>query len=353
MDDVSPPLGIVEGYFGKPWSWDERAHVVRTLAPHGYSRFIYAPKGDAHLRRDWTVPHDPSEAAAIGSFAKLCQQLGVEFGIGLTPFELHADWNAAGRRKLIERTGRLLDLGPVHIALLFDDMRGDFEDLAAVQADMAAAVAETHQVRMSICPSYYSDDPVLDRVFGHRPKNYLQDLGRGLPDEVGLFWTGPEVCSREISVGHMDRVARQMGRKPLLWDNYPVNDGPRMSNHLHLRGFTGRSGIGALCAGHFINPALQPNLSLLPAVTLAMAYRQGDTYDYLAATHAAAALLYPKDVGDALMADLLSLQDAGRERLNRERLLQKYAAFDHPAAQEVRQFLQGYYSTSAEEVQTQ
>ena len=96
-----------------------------------------------------------------------------------------------------------------------------------------------------------------------------------------IFWTGEEVCSREVSPGHLKRVSKLLGRKPLLWDNYPVNDGDRMSRHLHLRGFTGRpAGNAAYLAGHAINPALQPVLTTIPAITLAECYRQGPDYQY-------------------------------------------------------------------------
>jgi hypothetical protein len=132
---------------------------------------------------------------------------------------------------------------------------------------------------------------------GRRPACYLEDLGRLVDPAVEIMWTGEEVCSRELPPAHLDRVARQIGRKPFLWDNYPVNDGPRMSQHLHLRGFTGRpASIGRHISAHGINPALQPRLTLLPALTLAMSYRDGEAYSYGAAQDAAAAELY----GDAL-----------------------------------------------------
>ena len=56
----------------------------------------------------------------------------------------------------------------------------------------------------------------------------LLDKGRLLDPAIGMFWTGPETCAREYTPGHLARVAEQMGRKPFLWDNYPVNDGARM-----------------------------------------------------------------------------------------------------------------------------
>src|SRR5690606_29456104 len=136
-------------------------------------------------------------------------------------------------------------------------MRGDLPELAARQVEVVRWVAErTSADRILVCPSYYTDDPVLDRVFGERPAGYLEELAGGLDPSIGIFWTGEEVCSREVSPGHLRRVAERIGRKPFLWDNYPVNDGQRMSQYLHLRGFTGRpASIAGEVAAHGINPA--------------------------------------------------------------------------------------------------
>src|SRR5690606_15384834 len=125
-----------------------------------------------------------------------------------------------------------------YLAVLFDDMRGDLPDLAPRQAEIIDWIAErTRAARLIVCPTYYSDDPVLDRVFGRRPENYVEQFGELVHRDIDIFWTGEEVLSREISVAHVKRVTAQLGRKPFLWDNYPVNDGQRMSQYLHLRAF--------------------------------------------------------------------------------------------------------------------
>jgi hyaluronoglucosaminidase len=145
-------------------------------------------------------------------------------------------------------------------------------------------------------------------------------------------------------VAHLARVAESLGRKPTLWDNYPVNDGPNMSRHLHLRAFTGRpSVIGPHLAAHAINPALQPNLSLIPAATLAASYREGATYAYMRAFREAARACAGDALASMLETDLHALQDRGIDHLgdDRERLRQRYAAVAHPMAVEVVRWLDG------------
>ncbi len=352
-----PDLGIIEGYFGRCWSWAERAAVVTRLAPAGYRFFHYAPKIDAHLRRDWAKLHADTTHAALTQFGGHCRAAGVRFGIGLTPYGAHLDFNADVKRQLAAKLDSLNAIGLDDLAILFDDMRGDIADLAQRQADIIAfCLDHSSATRFYTCPSYYSDDPVLDRVFGTRPPGYLESFGRLIDPKIQVYWTGEEVCSAEYSVGHLQRVAEQLGRRVCLWDNYPVNDGPRMSNYLHVRGFSGRPAeIARHITGHAINPALQPVLSCIPALTLAASYRQGADYCYGAAFFTAAVETVGVELAEMLRADLLGLQNVGLDRLGPRKtsLRQKYAASAHPAAAEIVRWLDDGYAITGEMLETQ
>jgi hypothetical protein len=32
---MNPELGLIEGFFGRPWSWADRQEAVRVLGPRG------------------------------------------------------------------------------------------------------------------------------------------------------------------------------------------------------------------------------------------------------------------------------------------------------------------------------
>lgn len=349
-------LGVIEGFYGMPWSWEERAETVRFLAPHGYGFYLYAPKRDAFLRKRWREPHPEEEAAALRGLAAACREAGVRFGVGLSPYEAWLDFDDAARRALADKLAFLDDLGVQDLAVLFDDMRGDVADLADRQLEIVdAAAGRTAADRLVVCPSYYSDDPILDRVFGWRPDGYLERLGEGLDPSIHVFWTGEEVISREISPGHLRRVAAQLGRRPFLWDNYPVNDGARMSQYLHVRAFTGRPAANAeLLSAHGVNAALQPTLSRIPALTLAESYRRGEEYEYGDALRRAAAAVLGDTLGTLLWEDLLVLQDLGLDRLgDKEAVLrERWSGRDHPGAREIVAWLDGAYRVTDAELET-
>lgn len=351
-------LGVIEGFFGRPYDWAERADMARALAPAGYGFYLYAPKADAYLRRDWRTPYPEAGLEALAGFAGACRETGVRFGVGLSPYELFTCFDGPAKAALADKLSQLDSVGLADLGIFFDDMKGDQPDLAARQVEIIDWIAgRTSAARLIVCPSYYTDDPVLDRVFGRRPPNYLENLGRALDPSIQLMWTGEEVCAREYSPGHLARVAEQMRRKPFLWDNYPVNDGPRMNRHLHLRAFTGRpAAISAEIAAHGINTASQPVLSRIPALTLAESYAEGAAYQYAAAFRRAADAVLGPDLADSVERTLLLLEDTGLDGLGDERkarLRSRFCAFDHPAAREILAWLDGAYAIGAEELQTQ
>lgn len=342
---MTPELGVIEGYFGRPWTHEDRKCALTALRELGFSWYHFAPKADAFLRRRWREPHPDTALAELVEIAAHCRGLGLRFGVGLSPYELYRDFSGPAKSAFVAKVRALDDLGIDDLAILFDDTRGDVPALAAREAEIVhAALANTRASRVLMCPTYYSDDCMLDVVFSPRPEGYLEELGRRLDPRVGVYWTGEEVCAREHGPAHLARVAESLGRKPTLWDNYPVNDGPRMSRFLHLRGFTGRPAIiGDHLAAHAINPALQPHLGLIPAATLVAAYREGPGYSYMCAFRQAARALADAELATLLEQDLHDLQDRGFDQLgdDRERLRQRYAAVDHPMAAEVVRWLDG------------
>lgn len=349
-------LGLIEGFYGRPWSWAERADAVAFLAPYGYGFYIYAPKADAFLRRRWREPHPAETLEGLGALASQCATSGVRLGVGLSPFEIYRGFDEAAKADLARKLAELAAAGITDLAILFDDMRGDLPGLAKAQIDILHWIAERASARRLIfCPTYYSDDPLLDRAFGERPPGYLEALGAGLDPAIDVFWTGEEVCSRAYSTSHLERVSEALRRKPAIWDNYPVNDGPVMSRSLHLRAFTGRpASMAGLISGHAVNPASQSVLSRIPALTLAESYRLGEAYDYGAAFGRAADLVLGEELGAVVHGHLSMLQDTGLDRLDeaaKARLRTRYQGFDHPAAREILAWLDGAWTISRSEIE--
>ncbi len=268
---MSRTLGIIEGFYGRPWGFDKRQGSIPFLKEYGFSFYIYAPKADPFLRERWQEPVPDELLAKLAQFGAELRAQSIHWGVGLSPFELHLNFDKQAKEALRRKLDQIQALQVDWLAILFDDMKGDFEDLADRQIEICHFVKEYVDFdRLLMCPSYYCFDPILEQVFGTMPSNYLEDLGHGLDSDIDVFWTGEKVCSEEYSPEHLAQVSQLLRRKPFIWDNYPVNDGARMSPFLHLSQTNGREHChDEWVAGCAVNPMNEAFLSQIPLASLA------------------------------------------------------------------------------------
>jgi hypothetical protein len=268
-------LGIIEGFYGKPWGFEKREALIPFMCEYDYSFYLYAPKADVYLREKWQEAIPEPLFEKLKKLGESYQANGIGWGVGLSPYglhekELHESFEEEGKQQLLDKLKQIEAIGCDYLAILFDDMRGDFPELAQTQTDICHFVkANSSFESLIMCPSYYSFDPVLEKVFGEMPKNYWQELGEQLDADIEIFWTGEKVCSEAYPVEHLSKVEEVFQRKVLLWDNYPVNDGARMSPFLHLSKVAGREQCTqAHASGIAINPMNEAFLSQVPMAGL-------------------------------------------------------------------------------------
>jgi hyaluronoglucosaminidase len=342
------PLGVIEGFFGRPWGNAAQLADAPFLRARGYEFYIYAPKADRYLRRQWRAPIPAAQLAQLAALCAGYRQCGLKFGIGLTPFELHHDYSGAVREDLRNKVRQLNSIGIDILCVLFDDMHGAVPQLAQLQGRVVLDVSGwTTAQSLMFCPTYYSDDPMLARVFGPPPVRYLEELGAALDPAVNIFWTGERVCSAGYPDRHLEQVAERLGRKPFIWDNHIANDGRERCAHVFLDiGATGWSLPRDRVAGLVINPMNQPALSRLPLAALAARFLGTPTGSQMG-FEALARSLY----GDALGAELTAACDlfqkhgiTALDESERQSLIEKFCRYEpERPATEVVSWLRGEY----------
>lgn len=338
-------LGIIEGFYGHSWSWHERREQAEFLADAGMNTYVYAPKSDPWLRRRWRERWPDEHRAELRALREVCAERAVAFGIGLSPLSIYRNYDAPARVALQQKVAAINELQPDLLCLLFDDMPGDVAGLASLQAGICHDVAAASEARRLImCPTYYSYDPVLEKVFGPRPPAYFSDLGEALDATVDVFWTGPEVCSPRYDSRHLLEIGSMLRRLPVLWDNYPVNDGRLTSRYLHLEPFSGRGGIAPSLRGHLANPMNQPTLSRIPLLSLVDVYREPN--GRVKSLGAYAGSVCSAGLAAAIAEHRQMFQHTGLDGLTgdqRQVLLDVYCRFDEPCAREICAWLRGEY----------
>lgn len=253
--------GVIEGFFGPQWPEEDRLSYASFLAQCGGNFYIYAPKQDPYLRKKWRETWQTDYVDKLKNYARTFHAHGVEFGVGFSPFGLGAVLTEEDQSLLAEKLNTLNEIGIDLLGLFFDDMPTN-ANLARTQIEALRVIQSHFNGRIVFCPSYYTPDPILDKVFGQRPDHYLEDIAAGIPSNVSIAWTGPKVISPVIDEAHLLEVGSLLKRKPFIWENLFANDGPKNCKFLKLKPFTGRDERTFRAAEAFgLNLMNQPELS--------------------------------------------------------------------------------------------
>jgi hyaluronoglucosaminidase len=299
--------GVIEGFYGPPWTHEERLDLIRFCGRHGLNTWVHAPKDDPFHRDRWRDPYPDDELARFAELVSECDRNGVEFVYAIAPgLSLRAD-DPAELDALDAKREHLRSAGVRTFQLLWDDIERDAVP-AEAQADIANAFAAGEP--LVVCPMGYA---------GTGDSPYRRAFAPRVDPQIVLYWTGPEVVSIGISREALDlAVHRFRGHELLLWDNYPVNDWERESLFLGpLRGRDPRLEGGRL-SGIVANGMVQCVPSKLALATVADWARDPYAYDPVA-SYASALREHGAEVVEALGApargiapprDLAALVDA-------------------------------------------
>ncbi|HEY7166899.1 MAG TPA: beta-N-acetylglucosaminidase domain-containing protein [Candidatus Binatia bacterium] len=274
--------GVVEGFFGPLWTMSQRAALFEFGAARGMNTYLYAPKDDPYHRERWTEPYPARRWKALTGLIRRARDMNIDFAYGFHPGKGLRFSAAHPARVLLAKAQRFYEAGVRTFAVLFDDIpsllehardRESFKNsLARAEATWIAKLlsqqpASWKDVEWWICPSYYTEDPLLARVFGAFEPDFLEILSESLPESVSCFWTGPHVVSPRITLRHIRSVVERLKRQLIIWDNYPVND-LSMRDELHIAPLRGRDPrLPKTAYGYLNNPLLQEQLAFIPLAT--------------------------------------------------------------------------------------
>ncbi|HET8928297.1 MAG TPA: protein O-GlcNAcase [Microbacterium sp.] len=271
--------GIVEGFYGTPWTHTQRLDMIAFLGGLGMNTYVYSPKDDPAVRFTWRTPYADTERDRLRELIAAAHGAGLRFVYALSPGLTVRYGDPADEQAIADRYTALAEDGVHDFGLFFDDIPGDLQhdadrerypDLIAAQLDLIARVAARTPGSLLICPTTY---------FGYGDEEHITRLGRGLPPGTGLLWTGRQICSATIDGDDARRFRDATGHRPLYWDNYPVND-VAMTAELHIGPYRGRSAdLAAHAAGVIANPMERPEASKIALFTIACYLADPAAYD--------------------------------------------------------------------------
>ena len=224
--------GVVEGFYGTPWSHEVRLSLIDFYGANKMNTYIYGPKDDPyHSCPDWRLPYPEDEAENISELVRACGKNRVDFVWAIHPGQ-DIKWNEEDYRNLLDKFDLMYNLGVRSFAIFFDDISGDGTNPTR-QAELlnrlnAEFVKEKGDVRpLIVCPTDYS------RLWANPGENgNLAIYGKTLDPSIEVFWTGDYVCS-DLTRETMEWVNSRIRRPAFYWWNFPVTDYAR---HIVMQG---------------------------------------------------------------------------------------------------------------------
>ncbi|MDZ7801856.1 MAG: beta-N-acetylglucosaminidase domain-containing protein [Trueperaceae bacterium] len=275
--------GVIEGFYGRPWTPTQRHDLLARMGAWGMNTYVYGPKDDVKVRAAWRERYDADEARDLGALADAAARHGVALHYAIAPGLDVRYADTDDRRALRAKLEQVLELGVGAVTLLFDDIpagltgadRAAFASFGAAHADVANEVAgflAPRDVPLLLCPTEYCDrfaDPSVEA------SPYLHDLGAALDARVDVYWTGPEIVSETVPSDATRRIARVLGRAPVLWDNLHANDYDH--RRVYLGPYLGRGpALRGELRGVITNPNVEAEANAVPLHTTAAWLRGED-----------------------------------------------------------------------------
>jgi hyaluronoglucosaminidase len=290
--------GIVEGAYGRPWSDDERAAMLRWMARHGMNAYVHAPKDDLYGRTHWRDPYPAAQQAVFDAEVRRARADGVAWIPNISPAlplipTVAAPAGAPSRDLCFSCPGDLqvvrrkfapfVAAGARAVMVSFDDVSKVMshpEDAARFGAGDEAFGRANGEFLSRLARSYREDGSGV-RVLsvgadyqGTADTAYLRGLRATLDPGIDVMWTGTNVPSEDFTEADARAYAAHIGRRPVLWDNWTNTDtagsaAGDAAARIFLGPYRRRPGVAARLDGVFLNVANDAHLNKLPIATAA------------------------------------------------------------------------------------
>ncbi|MEY9878122.1 hyaluronoglucosaminidase [Streptacidiphilus sp. MAP12-33] len=271
--------GVVEGFYGTPWSARQTADMIDFLGQTKQNRLLYAPGDDPYRDTLWRSPYPAGQQAELRALAQRAALNHVTLGYSLSPASSLCYTSRKDQDALVAKLEQLWGLGLRSFQLDFSEATYSHwhcdedanvyghgpEAAARAQADVVGVVLRRFLGRhpgadgLTVLPSEYHQT-------GATP--YRTALAKELDGSVRIAWTGAGVEPATIDADDLTAAQQVLGHPLMTEDNYPVNDSAQ--DRLYLGAYQGRDATVANgTAGLLVNAMQQPVASRIPLFTAA------------------------------------------------------------------------------------
>ncbi|MFD1337114.1 beta-N-acetylglucosaminidase domain-containing protein [Oceanobacillus iheyensis] len=228
--------GFIEGYYGIPWSNDDRKSLMEFGGQFKANSYVFAPKDDPYHREQWEEPYPEDMLEEIRELAEVGRESKTQFIWTISPLGEVAEVareegeEAAmalldeNTEKMLTKFDQLYDVGVRQFGVLGDDVGSlPLDYVAELMNSVSEWAEEKGDVRDTLyTPAAYNSGWAWD---GGEELNRLEEA---FDENIHILWTG-ETTVAPVEQYTIDRFKHRdnngvVRRDPLFWLNWPVND---------------------------------------------------------------------------------------------------------------------------------
>ena len=247
--------GFIEGYYGNPWSNEDRAALMTYGGDYKLNQYIFAPKDDPYHNSKWRELYPEEKLEGIKKLAAAGEASKTRYVYALHPFMNNAirfdtDENYQEDLNIIKaKFTQLLESGVRQFGILADDASVPPQGASSyvrLLNDLTEWLREQQKTYTDLkddiifCPNDY---------MGSGASEQLKEINKA-GDNVSIVMTGGRIwgeVSQEFATNFKNNIASEgyEGREPYFWINWPCSDNSK--KHLIMGG-----------NDTFLHPGVQP-----------------------------------------------------------------------------------------------
>lgn len=258
-----PFRGVVEGYYGTPWSFEARRSQFEFYGRNKMNLYIYGPKNDPyHHGEGCYKPYPAKMEKQLATLVRHAKKHHVHFVWAIHPANT-VNWQQNGGKddmdKLCKKLRQLYKVGVRYFGVFVDDTSGEIKH-AHRQAELCNYILENFirkhpkaYQNLIMCPSGYNR--------GWTNPGWLRELGNKLHPSTMVMWTGNTVV-HDITRSGQEWVKTHLGRPTFIWWNWPCSDFKRTRLSMgRTYGLDTAEEMKTLMSGFVANPMEQAEAS--------------------------------------------------------------------------------------------
>ena len=236
--------GFIEGYYGNPWSNEDRAALMTYGGDYKLNQYIFAPKDDPYHNSKWRELYPEEKLEGIKKLAAAGEASKTRYVYALHPFMNNAirfdtDENYQEDLNIIKaKFTQLLEVGVRQFGILADvagvPPQGPSSYVRLLN-DLTEWLREQQKTYTDLkddiifCPNDY---------MGSGASEQLKEVNKA-GDNVSIVMTGGRIwgeVSQEFATNFKNNIASEgyEGRAPYFWINWPCSDNSK--KHLIMGG---------------------------------------------------------------------------------------------------------------------